>query len=96
MIQHLRMKYGLRWMKWHPPIPWRHIAVIVLCLTTYLAVAQIDNLSERIKEMEKLAHGNETYAKVFFDCMSAGANNEVGGFILRDAGKAFECAIREL
>jgi len=92
----LKLKYGLRWTKWHPPIPWKQLAVITLCWAAYLAVAQIDKLSERVKEMEHVNASNETYAQVLFDCMSAGLNNEIGGFVLRDAGKAFECAIREL
>jgi len=96
MWSKLRLRYGLMWMKWHPPIPWKHLAVISLCVLTYAGVAKIDRLEERAKLMEELAHGNETYAQLFFTCMSAGANNEVGGFILRDANKAFECAIREL
>jgi hypothetical protein len=90
------MKYGLRWTKWHPPIPWSEIAVIALCLAAYLAVAQIDNLNERVKEMEHEGASNAVYAEVLFTCMSAGINNEVGGFYLREANKAFECAIREL
>jgi hypothetical protein len=83
-------------MKWHPPIPWSEIAVIILCLAAYLAVAQIDNLSERIKEMEDEGASNAIYAEVLFTCMSAGLNREVGGFSFKDAGLAFECAIHKL
>jgi hypothetical protein len=96
MMQKLRLKYGLKWMKWHPPLPWKHAAVIALCWAAYLAVAQIDNLSERVKEMEDEGASNAIYAEVLFTCMSAGLNNQVGGFSFRDANKAFECAIREL
>ena len=96
MMQKLRLQYGLKWKNYHPPIPWRHLAVITLCWAAYLAVAQIDNLSERVKEMEDEGASNAVYAEVLFTCMSAGLNNQVGGFSFRDAGLAFECAIHKL
>ena len=92
----LRLKYGLHWQSKHPPIPFRQLLLTALCLATYGAVARVDNLEHRAKKMERLAESNGVFAQTFFECMSAGANGEVGGFALKDSGKAFECSIKEL
>ncbi len=92
----LRLMYGLRWQRKHPPIPFRQLLLAALCLVTYGAVARVGDLEHKAMKMERLAQSNGVYAQTFFECMSAGANKEIGGFYLPDSGKAFECSIKEL
>lgn len=87
MWSKLRLKHGLRWRKNHPPMPWNHVLILLLCVATYLGVSHVDRLDERVKEME----GYKPYAEVLFDCMS-GAN----GFYFADTTEVFACDIHSL
>jgi hypothetical protein len=87
MLSKLRLRYGMYWATHRPPMPWRHVAVLTLCALTYLGVSYVDNLHERVKQME----GDGAYAKVLFDCMSGAS-----GFYFADTTEVFACDIYPL
>ena len=65
------------------------IAGLVLC---YGIVGTMDYADQQRQRLESEA----AYAKALRECMSAGENNQVGGFYFPDSKRAYECKVQPL